>query len=58
MSLKKILLGDIVDHFVYMTTEEGNTEAIKTIFNEFKSSFGDIPVFPIFGNHESHPVNL
>lgn len=50
--------GDIVDHFTWETTKEGNIESMKKFFDLLKDEFKGIPVFPVLGNHEAHPGNL
>jgi sphingomyelin phosphodiesterase len=49
--------GDIIAHRVWETSIEKNTDAITKLHTYFKDNF-DVPVFPIFGNHEPHPLNL
>ncbi|CAO1438478.1 unnamed protein product [Diamesa hyperborea] len=50
--------GDIVDHGVWETTIQGNINIMDRTYNLFKSVFGNIPVYPILGNHEAHPTNV
>jgi hypothetical protein len=50
--------GDIIHHFTWNTSLEGNEDDMKLIFDMFKANFGDTPVVPILGNHEAHPANL
>ncbi|XP_056647785.1 sphingomyelin phosphodiesterase-like [Diorhabda sublineata] len=50
--------GDLVSHRVWETSRESNTATIKKIVQLFKSTFNDIPVYPVLGNHEAHPVNV
>ncbi|XP_055904920.1 sphingomyelin phosphodiesterase-like isoform X2 [Eupeodes corollae] len=50
--------GDVVDHSVWMTSQEKNSEALKKVNQLFVDVFGDIPVYPLIGNHESHPLNV
>lgn len=45
--------GDIVDHGIWETTVEGNIAIMEKTYNLFKSVFGNTPVYPILGNHES-----
>lgn len=49
--------GDIIDHGVWETTEERITTSITRIYGEMSNVFGDIPIYPILGNHEGQPVN-
>ncbi|XP_070163189.1 sphingomyelin phosphodiesterase [Polyergus mexicanus] len=50
--------GDIVDHGVWETSFEGNTESINKSYSQIYETFKNIPVYPILGNHEPHPLNL
>ncbi|XP_055851893.1 sphingomyelin phosphodiesterase isoform X2 [Episyrphus balteatus] len=50
--------GDIVDHTVWMTSREKNSDSLKKVNQLLKDTFGDIPVYPLVGNHESHPLNV
>ncbi|KAF2878762.1 hypothetical protein ILUMI_27403, partial [Ignelater luminosus] len=50
--------GDIINHKVWQTSIPGNIEAITRTFHQLRTAFGSIPVYPILGNHEAHPVNL
>lgn len=50
--------GDIVDHFTWETTKNGNLEIMKRFFDLLREEFPGIPIFPILGNHEAHPGNL
>ncbi|CAB3360244.1 Hypothetical predicted protein [Cloeon dipterum] len=52
-----IFTGDIVDHFIWATSKEKNIEVIKAVMAELKQTFS-VPILPIIGNHEAHPVNL
>ncbi|KAJ3664456.1 hypothetical protein Zmor_000019 [Zophobas morio] len=49
--------GDIISHKVWDTSVSKNRDSILSLYSFFKEKF-DVPVFPIFGNHEPHPVNL
>lgn len=53
-----IMTGDLIDHGVWATTVEGNKAIIKKFAEEMKRQFGDTPVFPILGNHESSPLDV
>lgn len=46
-----------MDHGVWETSEELIETSLASIFDGFKATFGDIPVFPSLGNHEGQPVN-
>ncbi|XP_072376468.1 sphingomyelin phosphodiesterase-like isoform X1 [Diabrotica undecimpunctata] len=50
--------GDLVSHRVWGTSPEFNGNIIKTAMSLFAEKLGNIPVYPILGNHEAHPVNL
>lgn len=50
--------GDIVDHGVWETSFKGNIESINKTYSQIYETFRNIPVYPIMGNHEAHPVNL
>uniref|UniRef100_A0A182Q2M8 Sphingomyelin phosphodiesterase n=1 Tax=Anopheles farauti TaxID=69004 RepID=A0A182Q2M8_9DIPT len=50
--------GDIVHHFTWNTTVETNEAAMRQVFQLMKRTFPGIPIFPVLGNHESHPANL
>lgn len=49
--------GDIIPHTPWKTTVESNKEIIKRLFSQFAKSFEGIPLYPVLGNHESHPTN-
>ncbi|XP_078034652.1 sphingomyelin phosphodiesterase 1 [Augochlora pura] len=49
--------GDVIDHGVWETSKEGNTNSLTKIYNKIHEMFGKIPVYPILGNHEPHPLN-
>lgn len=49
--------GDIVDHGVWETTLEGNKEILNKAYPQIHEIFKNVPVYPIVGNHEAHPVN-
>jgi hypothetical protein len=50
--------GDFVDHAVWDTSIQGNTEVITNITQRLKEVFPDTPVYPILGNHEPSPLNV
>lgn len=50
--------GDIVDHFSWEITKQGNTDSIKKVFKLFRDNFQNIPIFPVLGNHEAYPSNV
>ncbi|XP_011647307.1 sphingomyelin phosphodiesterase 1-like isoform X1 [Pogonomyrmex barbatus] len=49
--------GDIIDHGVWETTIEGNVESLNKSYIQIRETFKNIPVYPILGNHEPHPLN-
>ncbi|XP_076293529.1 sphingomyelin phosphodiesterase isoform X2 [Lasioglossum baleicum] len=49
--------GDIIDHGVWETSKEGNTKSLVKTYNKIHETFGEIPVYPILGNHEPNPMN-
>ncbi|XP_031341321.1 sphingomyelin phosphodiesterase-like [Photinus pyralis] len=49
--------GDIVAHKVHDTSKDRNTKDVTKVYKELKKVFGDIPIYPVLGNHEAHPVN-
>ncbi|XP_058060620.1 sphingomyelin phosphodiesterase 1-like [Anopheles bellator] len=50
--------GDIVHHFTWNTTVETNEDDMRQVFDLMKRTFPGVPIYPILGNHESHPANL
>ncbi|XP_060531078.1 sphingomyelin phosphodiesterase-like [Cylas formicarius] len=48
--------GDIVSHRVWSTTQIDNTRDIKLVYQKLKDAF-DVPIYPVVGNHEPHPIN-
>ncbi|CAB3361410.1 Hypothetical predicted protein [Cloeon dipterum] len=52
-----IFTGDIIDHGVWATTTQYNIDLINFFYDQLKSSY-NVPVLPIFGNHEPHPLNV
>ncbi|KAG4072908.1 hypothetical protein HA402_006588 [Bradysia odoriphaga] len=49
--------GDVVDHGVWETSHEANAASMSKTFSALTESFPNIPIYPIIGNHEPHPVN-
>lgn len=49
--------GDVIHHAVWSTTQVNNTLEMQAVFQQLKEAFGDIPVLPVIGNHESQPLN-
>ena len=50
--------GDIVDHGIWSTSIDGNKVSISKINQLFAEVFENVPVYPVLGNHESHPSNM
>ncbi|KAF4523738.1 hypothetical protein B566_EDAN013855 [Ephemera danica] len=53
-----IFTGDIPDHGVWATSLAGNTALFDFVFTEIQTNFPGIPILPIFGNHDPHPLNV
>ncbi|XP_003402022.1 sphingomyelin phosphodiesterase 1 isoform X1 [Bombus terrestris] len=49
--------GDIIDHGVWETSKEGNVQSLVKIYEYIHDTFNDTIIYPIFGNHESNPLN-
>ncbi|GAB0097654.1 Sphingomyelin phosphodiesterase [Sergentomyia squamirostris] len=49
--------GDIIDHFKWATSIDGNKKSISNLTELFKRTFPGVPLYPVLGNHESHPAN-
>ncbi|KAI5712622.1 hypothetical protein M8J75_009930 [Diaphorina citri] len=52
------MTGDLVAHAIWETSRAKNIEVMKVVAELFREYLGDIPVIPIIGNHETHPVNV
>ncbi|XP_037949873.1 sphingomyelin phosphodiesterase 1-like [Teleopsis dalmanni] len=50
--------GDVVDHMVWATSVEKNTDVLSKVSNKLQEMFPDVPVFSCIGNHEPHPLNV
>jgi hypothetical protein len=50
--------GDSVDHAMWNTSIQGNSDTIIRIIKEIRTNFPDITLLPILGNHEPHPLNV
>lgn len=50
--------GDVIDHGIWATSRQSNIESLIKSFHKIKENFKNIPVYPILGNHEPHPLNL
>lgn len=44
-------------HASWLLTKDKNLKDIGDLLDLFLKSFNAIPVYPILGNHEAHPVN-
>lgn len=44
--------GDIVDHGVWETTENGNRQIMDRVYNLLKQVFPNTPIYNAIGNHE------
>ncbi|KAF4522138.1 hypothetical protein B566_EDAN012600 [Ephemera danica] len=53
-----IFTGDIVDHAVWATTEQYNTDMMTYATGVLDDNFPNVPIINIFGNHEAHPCNV
>lgn len=49
--------GDIISHRVWSTSVEKNTRDLIEIY-ELLDTYFDVPVYPVLGNHEPHPLNV
>lgn len=45
-----------MSHRIWETSVDHNSKSISKIYSYFKDHF-DVPVFPVLGNHEPHPLN-
>jgi hypothetical protein len=52
------MTGDIVDHAVWNTSIQKNSDVIRKVLTQLKTDFPDTPVYPILGNHEPSPLNV
>ncbi|XP_011178148.1 sphingomyelin phosphodiesterase [Zeugodacus cucurbitae] len=50
--------GDVVDHMVWGTSMQKNSDSLKQVNNRLAELFPGVPVYPCIGNHEPHPLNL
>ncbi|XP_066583446.1 sphingomyelin phosphodiesterase-like [Prorops nasuta] len=50
--------GDIIDHGVWETAKDGNVEILTAVYSKIHETFNHTKVFPVIGNHESHPPNV
>lgn len=47
-----------MSHKVWATSIGNNTNDIKFVMDAFRKYFEGIPIFPLLGNHEPHPINM
>lgn len=52
------MTGDIVDHGVWNTSIQKNSDVITKVLQRLNTEFPDTPVYPILGNHEPSPLNV
>jgi hypothetical protein len=52
------MTGDIVDHAVWNTSIQKNSDVITKVLKQLQADFPDTPVYPILGNHEPSPLNV
>jgi predicted MPP superfamily phosphohydrolase len=52
------MTGDIVDHAVWDTSIEKNSDVMEKVLEKLKADFPDTPIYPILGNHEPSPLNV
>jgi hypothetical protein len=52
------MTGDIVDHAVWDTGIEKNSDVIEKVLKKLEADFPDTPIYPILGNHEPSPLNV
>jgi sphingomyelin phosphodiesterase len=50
--------GDIVDHGVWETTEQGNIQIMDRVFNLFKEYFPNTRIYHVLGNHEGESAEI
>ncbi|XP_022899984.2 sphingomyelin phosphodiesterase-like [Onthophagus taurus] len=50
--------GDIVSHRIWDTNKKHNLKIIRHVYKELREKFPGKTIFPVLGNHETHPVNL
>lgn len=47
-----------MSHKSWGTNKEYNIEAVQKVHRQLVDTFGSIPVYPVLGNHESHPASV
>jgi len=52
------MTGDIIDHGVWNTSVQKNSDVIRKVLQRLNEEFPDTPVYPILGNHEPSPLNV
>ena len=43
---------------MWATDVKNNSKDIELIFKKIGETFPGVPLYPILGNHESHPCNM
>lgn len=51
------MTGDIVHHAYWITSYDEVLDSLTQLNNHLKFVFPNVPIFPIFGNHDQHPMN-
>ncbi|XP_063920810.1 sphingomyelin phosphodiesterase-like [Zophobas morio] len=49
--------GDIMSHRIFDTSIEKNSQLASKLYSYLRESF-DVPIFPVLGNHEAHPLDF
>jgi predicted MPP superfamily phosphohydrolase len=52
------LTGDIIDHGVWNTSIQKNSDVITKVLQRLNTEFPDTSIYPILGNHEPSPLNV
>ena len=52
------MTGDIIDHGVWNTSIQKNSDVITKVLQRMNEEFPDTPMYPILGNHEPSPLNV
>lgn len=50
--------GDLIDHMIWETSVEKNTETITKVNKLLNETFYPLKVYSCVGNHEPHPLNM
>lgn len=46
-----------MSHRIFDTSIEKNSQLASKLYSYLRESF-DVPIFPVLGNHEAHPLDL